>query len=159
LRLDGNPLIRNLNWTQLLILLLLFQSIFAVFFWFAWRKQEALWPGQKMPFWRFLSYRLNKGLALKFHGTHLRTELIYAGMLLVWFLTFAHLLAGLITTSPLLGGPSFIDVFRSLGVDNWRTAQNFTVLINIAGALILAHWPLYARYWTYQRNASETRQA
>ena len=159
LYLDGNPVVQSLNWTQLLVLLLVLHTALAVGFWFAWSRQEALWPNQRMSFWRFLSYRLKKGFALNFSRDHLKTEFIWAGMLLLWLPTFAHLLAGLIITSPLVGGPSFLDVFRRLGVDNWRTAQTFTSLFIIVAALILAHWPLYLRYRACEGDRSVKRQA
>jgi len=159
LQLDGNPVVRSLNWTQLLVLLISLQVAIAVGFWFAWARQEALWPDQRMSFWRFLSYRLKKGLALNFNRDHLKTEAIWAGMLLLWLTTFAHLLAGLIITCPLVGGPSFVDIFRWLGVHNWRTAQNFTTLFIIVAAFILAHWPMYLQYRASQGHRPETIQA
>jgi len=154
LHLDGNPFIRGMNWTQLAALLILLQAAFAVVFWFSWTRQEALWPDENKSFWQFLGYRLNKGFALKFNRDHLKTEFIYAGMLLMWFPVFGHLLSGLIITCPLAGGPSFADIFRRLGVENWRTAQNFTTLFIVAASLILAHWPMYLRY----REGSKNRE-
>lgn len=159
LHLDGNPLIRNLNWTQLFLLMLLLQAAFVFAFWFAWERQAALWPDCGRSFWRFLGYRMNKGFALKFNPAHLKTETIYGGMLLMWLPVFGHFLSALITTCPLVGGPSFVDFFRLLGIDNGRTAQKLTTIFIVVASWILAHWPMYLSYRASQGDVSKAGRA
>ncbi|MFA7184298.1 MAG: prepilin-type N-terminal cleavage/methylation domain-containing protein [Victivallales bacterium] len=146
LYLDGNPLIRGLNWNQLIVFQITGIIIISLTFGFAFKKQRIIWPKIQVGFWRFLKYRLREGLALKFDSTSLKKEIIYAGLLCLWILFFAHLLAWLIMMPPLFGGPSFRDALAVLGITDLRVAQYIVTIFILAFAVILAHYPLYLAY-------------
>jgi len=146
LYLDGNPFIRSFDWTQLLIMQGMGVFIIASAFLFASKEQHVIWPNKSLGFWSFFQYRLKKGFKLSFKLEHFQTEMVYAGVLLIWVVTIAHFLAGIIAGSPFLGGPSFLDILRLIGILELRTAQSITTLFILLVAFIGAHYPLYLAY-------------
>jgi hypothetical protein len=81
--------------------------------------------------------------------------MVYVGLLLLWLPAFGHLLAAVITTVPLVGGPSFVDFLRLFGVKELRSAQRIVTLAIIVVAFIAAHYPLYVSYSTYSGHGAK----
>ncbi|MBU0478106.1 hypothetical protein KKC91_06025 [bacterium] len=154
---DGNPLVRGMNWNQVLMFMVISHTIFIISFIFAWRKQKAIWPEQNRTFFPFVADRLKEGFAFNFSRDHMKNELVWAGMLALWLPTAAHCLAGIIITSALVGGPSFLDVLGLVGIHNVRMAQRITTLLIIVIAVPLAHYPMYLKYSLDRDKRKETR--
>lgn len=73
----------------------------------------------------------------------MKRESIYAAALAIWWLTIAHLSAGLVSASPLLGGPSYLDLATRIGISDWRLAQTLATMLILIGSAVAAHVPLY----------------
>lgn len=144
--LDGNPFIRTLNWQQVWALQIIFGTAAIAAFLFAYGRQRAIWPKQKLPFLAFFKYRLKCGFSLSFTARHFKTEDVYAGMLLIWVLIFAHSIAGLINTVPILGGPSFLEIFTLEQINDVRTIQHIGTALLLFCSILFAHYPIYASY-------------
>ena len=144
--LDGNPFIRTLNWEQVLALQIIFGIASVAAFLFAYGRQPAIWPEEKLSFTAFVVYRIKRGFSLNFTAQHFRTEDVYAGMLLIWVLIFAHSLAGLINTVPLLGGPPLLELLHMKQTYELDTLQNIGTGLIILCSIFLAHYPIYASY-------------
>lgn len=146
LYLDGNPLFWKFNWTQLIIFQASAYIVIVIIYCGTFKKQHLLWPLSETKFIGFLQYSLTKGCSLKLDWGNLKTEIVYIGNLVLWFILFAHLLAGIIMLSALLGGPSFIDLLKPFGIRNIRTMQFMTCSFIFITAWIVAHYPLYLAY-------------
>ena len=144
--LDGNPFIRTLNWEQVLALQFIFGTASVAAFLFAYGRQPVIWPEEKLSFPAFVVFRIKRGFSLNFTAQHFRTEDVYAGMLLIWVLIFAHSLAGLINTVPLMGGPPLLEILHMKHAFDLDTLQNIGTGLLILCSIFLAHYPIYARY-------------
>jgi hypothetical protein len=145
--LDGNPFIRTLNWQQVAVLQVIFGTAAIAAFLFAYGRQKAIWPKREgLAFLQFVKYRIRRGFSLNFTAKHFKTEDVYAGMLLIWVLIFAHGLAGLINTVPILGGPSFLEIFQMEQINDVRIIQNIGTALLLLCSILFAHYPIYASY-------------
>ncbi len=144
--LDGNPFIRTLNWEQVLALQIIFGIASVAAFLFAYGRQPAIWPEEKRSFLSFVAYRIRRGFSLNFTAHHFKTEDVYAGMLLIWVLIFAHSLAGLINTVPILGGPPLLELLHMNQSYDVRTLQNIGTGLLIFCSIFFAHYPMYTSY-------------
>ena len=145
--LDGNPFIRTLNWEQVAALQVIFGTAAIAAFLFAYGRQKAIWPkGERLAFLQFVKYRIRRGFSLNFTAKHFKTEDVYAGMLLIWVLIFAHGLAGLINTVPILGGPPLLEVLHMNHSYDVHTLQNIATGLLILCSVFFAHYPIYASY-------------
>ncbi len=144
--LDGNPFIRTLNWQQVLVLQGIFGTAAIAAFLFVYGRQRAIWPERDLPFLAFFKYRIRRGFSLNFTARHFKTEDVYAGMLLIWVLIFAHSIAGFINTVPILGGPSFLEIFKMEQINDVRTVQNIGTAFLLFCSILFAHYPIYASY-------------
>lgn len=144
--LDGNPFIRTLTWTQVILLQAILLTLSISAFLFVFQRQRVIWPDQEMGLTRFVLYRLKTCFSLDLSSRHFRTEDVYAGMLLIWVLIFAHTLAGIINTLQLLLERSLSEVLGLIRSCDVRMFQNISTVFIIILAVILAHLPLYLSY-------------
>jgi len=144
--LDGNPFIRTLSWEQVMALQIIFGIAAVAAFLFAHGRQPAIWPEEKRSFLSFVAFRIRRGFSLNFTAQHFKTEDVYAGMLLIWVLIFAHSLAGLINTVPILGGPPLLEMLHMNQSYDVRTLQNIGTGLLIICSIFFAHYPMYTRY-------------
>lgn len=144
LHLDGNPFIRHMDWKGVAVLHAVLGVLLVAFYLMTHGKQRLLWPEEKTGFLRFLRRCVGQNVSFKL--TLGIRERVYAAQVLFWTLIFAHASAALITTCPLLGGPSFLDMARMLGGAAVRYAQNGITLLIAGAAFVFAHYPLYQAY-------------
>jgi len=148
LYLDGNPFVRGLNWSQALILQAIVGTAIVVCYLVAWGKRREMYPSNgEMGLIRFTAQMLKGWMRLDIRWRTLRIEMIYAGLLLIWVAILAHSIAAAFIVSPLMGGPSWFDMARLLGVSDVRIAQLFyIILFGLVAPILLAHYPLYYMY-------------
>ena len=143
LSFDGNPFIGCFNWGQLIGLQAAAVVVVSAVFLAVRGLQGRIWPKGPTSFWSFLVYRLKKEFTLTLTFDHLKTEAICAGVLMLWFITFMHSMAGITQLLPLMGGPSVLTVMQRIGIYGLRPAQNAVIVIGTACSFLVAHYPLY----------------
>ncbi len=153
LAMDGSPLMNRFTWGQAITVQIVGGLVVLVYFMLASRKQKSIWPKQQSSFGQFLRHCVKIAV---FGGVkNLKLQVIYVGVGLAWFTIITAILASIITTVPLLGGPSFRHILGLAGVHDLRTAQTITtVFIGVVG-LLLAHYPLYVTYLIKRGNTVE----
>ena len=152
LHLDGNPFSRGMDWKGLGVLHAVLGILLVAFFILTYEKQHLLWPEEKVDFVGFLRRCLKENVS--FRLTLQAKEKVYVAQVAFWTLIFAHTFAALITSSPLLGGPSFLDAARFFSETAVRYSQNATTLLIVAAAFICGHYPLYQVFLS-DREASQ----
>jgi hypothetical protein len=144
LYLDGNPIIRGLNWNQIIIIQLLMTIFVIVAFLLASRYQNKIMPKTSMKFIPFLVFFLKKQLYINFKNY--KDDLIYSGLVMLWILTCAHFIAGILAIMPLLGGPSILSFMSMIGFNGLRQSQ-FVIIVFVALlSIIIGHYPIYLSY-------------
>jgi hypothetical protein len=142
--LDGNPLIRGLNWNQAIFLQVCASIIAITLFLISYRKNENIHRSIHMKFIPFLLMCIKKQFSISFKT--FKNDMVYTGLALLWVLVCAHFIAGLLAAFPLLGGPSILSILSRIGFDNFRNAQIIIVIMLIIISIIIGHYPVYLLY-------------
>jgi hypothetical protein len=155
LDMDGNPFIRGMDWKGVALIQVIVGVLVVAFFLATYGKQRLFWPGENVGFMGFIRRCVKENVSFKLKFSLGARETVYIGQVLLWTLISAHAIAALITTVPLLGGPSFLSVARLLGATAVRYSQSATTLFIVAGAIVCGHVPLYH---AFLQNREEARQ-
>jgi hypothetical protein len=142
--LDGNPIIRGLDWNEVIILQFIVLLFAIILYLISFRKHDTIWPNNHMNFMQFLKYCIKKqfGFSIK----SINKDIIYSGLAIIWVLIVAHFIAGLLAALPLLGGTSILSTMSKIGFANYRYSQIAIIIILIVISVIIGHYPIYLYY-------------